>query len=152
MNLRFLGVGFFILLSACAQQPSAKPAATVTQGPPIKAIATVMELHQTMVTPASDAIFNAGLEPPKDDQAWTDIRNNALILAESGNLLMTGDRAKDTGPWMEMSQAMVDAAVAAKNAAEAKDTNALTSAGDQIVAACMRCHEPYRDHGRKMGQ
>ncbi len=129
--------GFLCLCSFAAQQA------------PVKPVASVLQLHEAMITPSSDTLFNVGREAPKDDQAWTAVRNSALILAESGNLLMLGSRAKDEGAWMTMSQAMIDAAVAALKAAEAKDVDAVLEAGDGIVYACMNCHEPYRD-GRKM--
>lgn len=103
-----------------------------------------------MITPASDAIFDVGPDAPENDAAWTVLRTNALVLAESGNLLMLGSRAKDTERWMEISKAMVDAAMLARKAADAKDIDALLKASDQIVTTCMRCHEPYRDNGRKM--
>ena len=128
-----------LLASACSQQPK------------VDAVASIAEIHEAMINPASDAIFNVGSEPPKDDQAWTAVRNNAIILAESGNLLMIGSRAKDGGDWMKMSQAMAAAAVMALKAANAKQADALIEAGAQLVAACETCHQPYRDGGRQMG-
>ncbi len=122
-----------------AQQPSA-----------IRPVATVMQLHQAMIGPASDAVFNAGSQPPKDDKAWGELLNQALILAESGNLLMLGSRAKDQGDWMKMSRALVDAGALAANAAQEKNAAALGDAGDRIESACESCHQPYRDHGRSM--
>ncbi len=103
-----------------------------------------------MITPASDALFDTGREAPGTDQEWSAVRNHALILAESGNLLMLGSRARDRGEWMTRSRALVDAAAAALKAAEAKDPDALEEANGRIVVACEDCHAPYRDKGRKM--
>jgi len=77
--------------------------------------------------------------------------NQALVLAESGNLLMVGTRVRDNGNWMKMSRAMVDAAALAATAAEKKDAMALEAATDAITVSCMECHRPYRDQGRQMG-
>lgn len=132
-----------VFLSGCAKE---------TAVPTIEPIATVLELHETMISPASDVIFNVGSDPPNDEASWKSVRSNALILAESGNLLMMEGRAKDNGAWVEMSKSMVDGAVLAKRAAEAKDAEAVSKASDQIVAACMRCHEPYRDHHPMIGR
>ena len=43
---------------------------------------------------------------------------------------MIGDRARDQGDWMEMSQAMVDAGAVAMEAAQAKNIDALVDAGN----------------------
>jgi hypothetical protein len=150
MKARGVTVGILLFLSGCGQQ-SAVPVAPA-DGPKIEPVATVLELHETMISPASDIIFNVGLESPKDDGAWAAVRNNALIPAESGNLLMIEGRAKDTGAWMEMSKAMVKAAMQAQKAAEAKDVEAVSEAGNEIVTVCMRCHEPYRDHRPMLGR
>jgi len=128
---------------AAAQQPAAPPSA-------IRPVATVKQLHDAMITPASDALFNAGAQAPKDDQAWSEVANEALVLAESGNLLMLGSRAKDQGAWMKMSRALVDAAAEAAKAAQDKNLNALMAAGDRIETSCESCHVPYRDNGRQM--
>jgi len=132
---------FLSLATACTQQATTEP----------KPVASVLELHQTMITPASDVIFK-GVETPADDAAWAVVRNNAVILTESGNLLMIAGRAKDTGDWMNHSQALAEGGVAALKAAGKKDPDALLAAGDKIVPVCMACHEKYRDGGRKMGK
>ena len=117
----------------------------------IRALATVRELHDIMISPASDAVFAASSNQPLDAKGWTDARNQAILLAESGNLLMTGTRVRDNGNWMKMSRAMVDAAALAAAAAEKKDAKGLEAATDSITTACMECHRPYRDGGRQMG-
>jgi cytochrome c553 len=104
-----------------------------------------------MIDPASDVVFK-GVETPADDTAWAAVRNNAVILTESGNLLMIAGRAKDTGDWMSHSLALVEEGAAALRAAEKKNPDALLAAGDKIVPVCMACHEKYRDGGRGMGK
>jgi Cytochrome C' len=117
----------------------------------VRTLANVLQLHELLISPASDAVFNASTDPPTDDKGWTAARNQALVLAESSNLLMVGSRVRDNANWMKMSRALVDAAALAANAAEKKDAKALESATDAITAACMDCHRPYRDGGRQMG-
>src|SRR5690242_4747918 len=60
----------------------------------IRALANVRELHDIMISPASDAVFAASSNQPLDANGWTDARNQAILLAESGNLLMTGTRVR----------------------------------------------------------
>ena len=121
------------------------------QSPTIKPVATVGQLHDAMINPSSDAIFEVGRAAPTNDAEWTDVRNAAVILAEASNLLMLQGRAVDNGLWMEMSREMLDAAVVALKATESQDLEQLMEAGGLIVTVCEACHEPYRDGGRKMG-
>ena len=117
----------------------------------VRTLANVRELHDLMISPASDAVFEASSNQPLDAKGWTTARNQALMLAESGNLLMVGTRVRDSGNWIKMSRAMVDAAALAASAAEKKDAMALEAATDAITVSCMECHRPYRDQGRQMG-
>jgi cytochrome c553 len=117
----------------------------------VRPIATVRQLHEIMITPASDAVFRASGDTSPNEKGWVEARNQALVLGEAGNLLMLGSRARDNMGWMRMSRALVDAAATAASAAEKKDADALAGAGDIITAACEACHQPYRDRGRQMG-
>ena len=117
----------------------------------VRPIATVRQLHEIMITHASDAVFRASGDTPTDEKSWVDARSQALVLAEAGNLLMLGSRARDNMGWMRMSRALVDAAATAAGGAEKKDADALAGAGDIITAASEACHRPYRDGGRQMG-
>ena len=121
------------------------------QSTTIKPVATVEQLHDAMINPSSDAIFNVGRLAPTNDADWTAVRNAAVILAESSNLLMLQGRALDSGLWMQMSREMLDSAALALAAAERQDLDQLMEAGGLIVAVCEACHEPYRDGGRTMG-
>src|SRR5262245_4181624 len=134
-----------LLATACARQPTFKP------------VASVKQLMEASIHPASEVVFEAvgtivsasGVEEiaPKNDEEWENVQNNALILAESGNLLMMGDRAKDKGDWMKMSQALIDAGTIAANAASAKNADALFQAGGQVYEACSQCHTKYANTG-----
>ena len=126
-------------------------AAQRTPATGVRAVASVKQLHEVMISPASDAVFDASANPPRSDKGWTAARNQALLLAEAGNLLMVGNRVRDNDNWMKMSRALVDGAALAATAAEKKDGKALETATDSITVACEACHRPYRDQGRQMG-
>jgi predicted regulator of Ras-like GTPase activity (Roadblock/LC7/MglB family) len=110
-----------------------------------KAPATVKQVMVTMTVPSSDAIFSAASEPPKDDEQWVAVRTSAMMLAESGNLLMTGGRAKDNTSWMEMARELVKQAQATLKAAETRNSDALAQAGDDVYLTCEACHAHYMD-------
>ena len=138
---------FSIAVAMCAVSVSAQRAPVAG----VRTLANSLELHEILISPASDAVFNAATDPPTDDKGWAAARNQALLLAESGNLLMVGSRVRDANNWMKMSRAMVDAAALAAAAAAKKDAKALEAAADAITVSCMACHRPYRDGGRQMG-
>src|SRR5438128_3200027 len=107
-------VALLVLPAAAQRAPVAAP----------RPVATVKQLHDILITPASDAVFRASAEAPTTSKAWLEAHDQALMLAESGNLLMLGSRARDRDQWMKMSRALVDAAGAAANAIEKKDARA----------------------------
>src|ERR1044071_3191495 len=73
------------LLAGCSAPNSTAPP---PQAGALEAIASVPELMRALTIPSSNAIFAAQSEAPQDDAAWLSVQNNALLLAESGTLLM----------------------------------------------------------------
>jgi cytochrome c556 len=143
-----MGVALVMLVGAGAavtqaQKPQApaRPAAVAANA--VKPIATVGEIMELMTIPLSNAVFEAGGEPPKDYKSWAEVRDKAIALAESGNLLMLGSRAKDRAAWMKFSRAQVDAAEAAAKAAAAKNGDQLSAASDALYETCAACHKVY---------
>jgi hypothetical protein len=123
-------------------------------GPAISSVATVKQIMTGIVVPASNVVFQSvativsfqGIEEraPRTADEWAVVEGGAAALVESGNLMMIGDRVKDDDDWMKKSQALVDAALVALKAAEARDANALFLAGEGIDVACDSCHEQYQ--------
>jgi hypothetical protein len=146
IRLSFLLSLVLFFSSACAPKPEFKP------------VASVQQLMESTIEPAAEVLFESvgtvitfsGVEEiaPKNDEEWAVVRHNAMTLAESGNLLMIGDRARDQGDWIKMSQALVDVGVVALKAAEAKNPEALFEAGGQVYEVCQQCHRKYWNDAR----
>jgi hypothetical protein len=126
------------IATACSTQPSYQPVATIEQ------------IMEASVEPASNAVFDAAawengvqVGGPKTEDDWKMVQANALMLVEAGNLLLMGPRMKDQGGWVVRTQAMMDAANEAARAAESKNTEAIFNAGTKIYLACMGCHLQY---------
>jgi hypothetical protein len=130
-------VVIFVAAIALAQSPA-----------PFQAVGNMSQLMIDVIYPTSDAIFYVERTPPKNEQDWSVLRTNALTLAESGNLLMMGSRARDQGDWIKDAKMLVDAGNAAYKAARAKDLNAVVAVNDQLYAACVTCHQQYRPNYR----
>jgi len=114
------------------------------QTPGYEPVANDLQLMQALIIPSSNALFEVGAHEPKSDKDWDAVRQNALILAESGNLLMARARSGDNGDWAKFSKLLKDAGVAAYKAASAKDLDKLNDeVGEQILNSCQVCHEKY---------
>jgi hypothetical protein len=111
-----------------------------------KAVATTADIMTTLTVPASTAVFRAASEAPPDQAAWAAVRGQALVLAESGNLLLIGSRVR-AGDWTRMAVALREAAAGAVKAADAKHAAALADAGDGIYETCEQCHLQYLQQG-----
>jgi hypothetical protein len=112
---------------------------------PFPPAASVKQLMLDLIHPSSNdillAIYRGG---PKDEKEWAVVRRSALTLAESGTLLMTGGRSRDSGDWMKDAKLLVDAGTAAYKASQAKDASALASLAAPLDASCTTCHKQYR--------
>ena len=125
------------------------------QPPPFKPVVDTKLLMQATVDPTADEIWDAVKTiitrdrtdeiRPKTNEEWTAIRNHAVTLAESGNLLMMVPRAKDGGEWMARSRELVESSERAIRAAEAKNADQLFTAGGDIYEACSNCHRQYME-------
>lgn len=135
---------FVLLLAACSTAPPP---------PPYRPVADLKQLMASVVEPAAEVYWDAVgtiidqkgvLEiEPKTIEEWDAVRNAAYVVAESGNLLMMPSRAKDTGDWMRLSQAMVDVGQRAIKAAEARNKTAVFDVGGEVYDTCTNCHAKY---------
>ncbi len=120
---------------------------------PYQSVTDVPEVMVWILDPAADVVWDsagaiiteAGTEElaPTTDEGWDHARNNAATIAEVGNLLMLPHLAKDQRDWIEISQGLVHAGVAARDAATAHDADALFEAGANLYNVCVSCHQLY---------
>ena len=144
--MRFL---VFILLAGAvlAQAPSTPaPSAEI---PSLKSIGTMSELMIDIVFPTSNEIFYVGRDETKTEKDWENLRNNALMLAESANLLMAENRAKDKDRWIQDALLLREVGNKAFKAAKSKDLEGLKALNDDLYEACQSCHEHYRPGYRR---
>jgi hypothetical protein len=130
--LNFAGVAVFCMAGA-----------TMAQAPGFQPVGTVRQIMLGMVAPSSDVIFKVPSQAPKDDKEWKTVQDSALMLAETGNLLLMPGRAKDPGDWNKFSKSLIDQGSRAFKAANAKDAKALEDIGNDIDDVCETCHAKY---------
>ena len=121
--------------------------------PPFTPIADVTLPMESVVDPAADVIWDsvgtiitaAGEDDrrPRTPEQWALVRNAAIALAESGNLLMMAPRAYDSDEWMQMSQALVDVGHEALTRADARNAEGVSSqTGKRLSSSRCRAGEP----------
>jgi hypothetical protein len=133
MKIKHLLSGLILLAATAAQ----------AQAPTFQPIGTVRQVMLGIVKPTSDVVFKFQFDPPKTDEEWATLQNNALNLAEAGNLLLLLGRAKDQGEWTRNAKSLIDTGSQAFKAANAKDAKALETIGDKIDETCESCHAKY---------
>ena len=118
--------------------------AAVAQAPSFQPVGSMAELMVRIIYPTSDALFYIERDPPKTDVQWNAIRAQALILAESGNLMLLPNRLRDQGDWIKETKVMIDLATTAYRAALAKDMDGILAVNDKLTDSCIVCHQQYR--------
>jgi hypothetical protein len=119
---------------------------------PFKPVVDTKLLMQSVVDPNADLIWEAvkvietsdGMQniQPRTDAEWTAVRNAAITVTESGNLMMMPSHAKD-GDWMKLAREMIAAGEAAIRAAEARNADKLFTTGGDLYESCTNCHRKY---------
>jgi hypothetical protein len=116
-------------------------------------VADVKQVMTAILEPAAEVYWDAsgtiidttGVHElaPANDEEWAAVWRAALMIAESGNLLMLEGRARDKDRWMTLSRAMVSVGKEAAAAALARDPAAVLEVGGRVYEACTACHAAY---------
>ncbi|HJN52925.1 MAG: hypothetical protein QGI68_01460 [Pseudomonadales bacterium] len=114
---------------------------------------------QWVLDPAADHIWDSagsvitaeGVEElaPTTDEGWLAVQHSAVVVAETGNLLLMPSRARDDQDWQEIALGLIDVGMRAAKAAEAKDADALFEVGGQLYRVCVSCHTQYMQGDEK---
>ena len=131
-------------------------AATLAQAastrPPTRNVGTMSDLMVKIIYPASDALFYIESRTPKTDSEWTALEGQALMVAESANLLMMQGRARDRKQWIADAKLMLEVGADAVAAAKKKDVEAIAALSDRLMESCTTCHKTYRpNYGKPPG-
>jgi hypothetical protein len=84
-------------------------------------------------------------EKPSDVEAWKFMRGQALLIAETGNLLLLRP-PKNSGEtaWMERATDMREAATALARFAADKDYDKARQGLVTLATTCNQCHQTFR--------
>jgi hypothetical protein len=136
-----------IACSSCSAPPSA-PAA-----PPFETTVSTKDLMANVLEPGADVVWESvgtimtkeGTfeRAPQTDDEWADVRAAAIVVAESGNLLMMPQRSSGSDEWVKLSQAMMEQAKRVIKATDAKDKQGVFDTGADLYDSCVNCHKRF---------
>lgn len=161
-------------LGACGKT---EPPVDAPAQSPIKLTAGIQDIMRDMIDPAADFLWQSvsttetaqGVEEkqPRTDEEWAEVRKQALILAESANLLLLDGRqvaregkqledhgtpgnltaeeaeraiAADRATFVGFGQALHDVGVQFLEAAEERNPQGIMDAGEALDQVCEGCH------------
>jgi hypothetical protein len=144
------GIGFVIAGERTARAATPSAAAVAVETAPV---ASIKQIMIGITNPAAYVVYEAvgtkttpkGIEEiaPQTDEEWAKVGSAAAAVVESGNLMLTGNRAIDKGDWVKMTHDMMEQGKAAMKAAEAKDKDKIVEAGGELNTTCDNCHARY---------
>lgn len=144
------------LLTACSAPPAqqaepVQPAAGST--PAVPAPESPVSINAEMVALVDHAgheLWEVEKAGPKANVNWENVEHHAIQIAAAGALVRSAgsgvnDREWVSSPgWQKWAQAMSDAGMAARKAAQDKNRDALVTANGQLVDACEGCHKEFK--------
>lgn len=84
-------------------------------------------------------------EKPADKESWAFIRGQALLIGETGNLLMLRPpRNQGQDAWMDHATALRDAATDLARHAANRDYERSRAGLISLANTCTRCHQTFR--------
>jgi hypothetical protein len=138
-----------VIGAACLLAPVAhsQPNKAATKpAPKLEPVAETKLLMEALADPNFKGLGKLLAEKPKDDEAWRFARGQALLVAETGNLLMMRPpKARDAQDnWMAKATELREAAAGLARAAGARDYLKSRAGVAQVANACNRCHQAFK--------
>jgi hypothetical protein len=133
------------MLSSCSEEK--------VYSPPFEPAGDMAHTMAFVLDPAADLIWDSAgtivtasgeedLAPTTDEQ-WLAVRSSAVVVAETGNLLMMPGRAVDQDAWVEISVGLIKVGKRLEVAAQNQDADALFEEGANLYNVCVACHQIY---------
>jgi hypothetical protein len=134
-----------LLGAACLVAPIAQSVPVATKAPKLEPVADAKLLMNGLAEPNFKGVGKLLKDRPKEGEAWEFMRGRALLIAETGNLLMIRPpKAREPqDSWMTHGTELREAASALAKAAGEKDYLKSRAAFAGVANACNRCHRTF---------
>jgi cytochrome c553 len=132
------------LLPALATSQSKVPLSNRANGIRSEPVAETRLLMEAITQPNFKGLEKLLAKPPEDAAAWTFARGQALLIAETGNLLLLRPpKAQGQEAWNRGAVELREAGARLARAAAAQDYQASRERLGDVAAACNRCHQGF---------
>jgi hypothetical protein len=113
--------------------------------PRFDAVAETSLLMEALALPNFRALEKGLKDKPADAETWTFMRGQALLIAETGNLLLIRPPRKDgQDAWFRQATELRETASALAKYAGNRDFDRSRVALLNVSNACNRCHQTFR--------
>jgi hypothetical protein len=132
-----------MLLSVAQSRPLANRGKTTI---PVEPAADTKLLMEALAGANMRGLAKTLSEKPTEAEAWGFARGQALLIAETGNLLLMRPPKTTAGQetWQTQSVGLREAGVALGRAAAAKDYSKSRTALAEVANVCNRCHQAFQ--------
>src|SRR5439155_12536823 len=128
--------------------PTLQPQSTAQAprlAPKLEPVAETKLLMEGMAHPNFRGLERLLRQKPADPQTWTFARGQALLIAETANLLMMRPPRNQGQPiWFERSMSLRTQAIQLAQSLARKDFEASRAGLQQVGASFNRCHQSFR--------
>jgi hypothetical protein len=142
-----LAVALLVLAMAEPAVPQTEDGRRGEPRPPLRpeAVAETRLLMEALTEPNFRGLEKLLETRPANTEAWTFARGQALIIAETGNLLMLRQpRGDGKAAWLQRAAEVRGAATRLARAAAARDYDLSRSVLASLANACNHCHQTFR--------
>jgi cytochrome c556 len=140
-----LAVGVLATAQAAPEKVPAPPKTATTVTPRFEVVAETKLLMEGLMMPNYEGLEKILKDKPAEAEAWTFARGQALLIAETGNLLLLRPpRNQGRDAWMQKAMDMRLAATVMAGSAGNKDLEASRKALKELGTACNKCHQTFR--------
>ena len=159
MNWKVIAIASAVFVAGCGQsgvsEKTVENAATdVASAAPTapKPVLSINEMMVMIVDAPGELLWDVEKEghAPKTDEDWFQLQDHAVSLAAAATLIQLGGTGSGDNDWASYpewktnAQALVTAALGARQAAKDHDLATLTKMNGQIVDACQACHDKFK--------
>lgn len=133
--LSFFGASFWLVARTSADEP-----AEIKHSP---VEADMHEFMEYVCEPPYKRLKAAMANPTPDNAVWKSVKSDALILAESGNLLIGRPPEKEAAEWLKLAASVRDSGGALYRAAKKKDPAEAHKQWELMLHNCNSCHKQF---------
>lgn len=136
---------FLVVATGLLAVSPAVPQAPSRPGPRLEAVAETRLLMEGLAQSNFRGLEGHLKKKPPDAETWRFVRGQALLLSETGNLLMLRPpRNQGENAWMDRAAEMRALATRLARAAAARDYERCRNDMTDLAKSCNACHQTFR--------